>query len=155
VRNHYEFPFRERWFVLRRTQIGPQHAAALNQWIGFQFDLPRETAFHGFRRDFDALAGMVEFPAVIGAPQAALFVPAEPQRHAAVSAKLVDQSVAALAVAKSYETFRKQLDPYWWTVIRRELCAKQRGDPVAAKEFAHRQSRASLRNERVIPGPQH
>ena len=39
----------------------------------------------------------VVFPAVIGAAQAVLLVAAEPQRHAAVGAELVDQAVAALA----------------------------------------------------------
>ena len=92
--------FRQRRLLLRRSHIGPQHPAALHQRIGFQLDLLAEAALDRLRRHFDALPGMVVFPAVIGAAQPVLLVAAEPERDAAMRAELVDQAVASLGVAE-------------------------------------------------------
>ena len=96
-RHHGELPLRQRRLLLGRTHVGPQHAAALDQRIGLQLDLLAVAAFRRLRRHFDALAGVVVLPAVIGAAQAVVLVAAEPQRDAAVGAELVGQRIVALA----------------------------------------------------------
>jgi hypothetical protein len=63
----------------RRGDIGPQDAAPFDQRIRLEFDLLGEPAFHGLGRDFDALAGEIELPAVIGAAKAAIFIATEPE----------------------------------------------------------------------------
>src|SRR5258706_10947852 len=100
IRHGGEFPFGERRLFVRRTQIGPQDAAALDQRIGFQFDLLAEAALRRLRRNLDALPAHVVFPAVIGAAQAVLLVAAKPERYAAMGAELVDQAVASLCVTE-------------------------------------------------------
>ncbi len=72
-----EFPFGERWLLVGGTHVDPDHAAALGERIGLELDLLAETAFGGLRRDVDALAGHVVFPAVIGTTQSAFFIAGE------------------------------------------------------------------------------
>ena len=89
-RHHGEFEFRQRRLPLGRTHIGPQHVAALHQRIGRELDLLAEAAFRGLRRNLDAPAIHVVFPAVVRAAQPALLVAAEPERHPAMGAEFVD-----------------------------------------------------------------
>src|SRR3974390_868539 len=89
-RHQFGFPFWQGRLLLRWAHIGPQHAAALDQWIGFELNLVTEAAFDRFRRHLDALAGVVVFPAVMGAARTVLLVAAKPQRYPTVGAKLVD-----------------------------------------------------------------
>src|SRR6202023_2460423 len=96
----------------RRTHIGPQHAAAFDERIGFELDLLGEAALLGLGRNFDALPGDVVFPAVVGAAQPAFLVAAEPQRDAAMRAELIDQAEAAVRIAESEQTFRQELYPH-------------------------------------------
>ena len=120
-RHHREFPLRQRRRVLRRAHIGPQDAAALDQRIGFELDLLGEAAFLWLRRHLDALPSEVELPAVIGAAQSAFLVAAEPKRDAAMGTKLVDQPVAALAVAERHEPLGQQLDAHRRAVVCRQV----------------------------------
>src|SRR6185312_10112380 len=80
--NHDEFPFRQRRLLLRRTHIGPQDAAALDQGIGFQLDLLAKAAFLRLGWNIQAFAFHVELPAMIGTANAALLIAAEPKRNA-------------------------------------------------------------------------
>ena len=155
ARHGGEFPFRQRRLLVRRAHIGPQHAAALDQRIGGELDLLGEAALLRLRRHIHALAGHVVFPAVIGAAQAAFLVAAEPQRHAAVGAELVDQSVAALRVAERQQPFRQKLHPHRRAVVLGQLLGEQRGDPVAAEQPAHGRARSGLRQQIILFFPQH
>ena len=112
-----ELPFRQRRLLLRRPHIGPQHAAALDQRIGFELDLLAEAAFLRLRRHVDALPGHVVFPAMIGAAQAGLLVAAEPQRDAAMGAELVDQAEPAVAVAERQQALGQNLHPHRRAVV--------------------------------------
>jgi len=106
-------------FFVGRAHIGPQHVAALHQGVGRELDLVAEAALHRLGWNLDALAGHLVFPAVIGAAQSAFLVAAEPQRHAAMRAELVDQSIAALGVAESNQPLRQQLHPHRRAIIAR------------------------------------
>ena len=107
------------------------------------------------RRHLDALAGHVEFPAVIGAAQAALLVAAEPQRDAAMGAELVDQAVAALAVAERNEPLGQELHPHRRAVVFRQFLGEQRRRPIAAEQLPHRRPRSGLGDEIVLIGSEH
>ena len=119
VRRHGR-PFESGWgrLFFRRPHIGPHDAAALDAGIGCQRDLLAETALRRLRRNFEACAFDIEFPAVIGAADTALFVAAEPQRYAAVGAEFLDQAEPALAVAKRQQAFGVS-GPVWVTSLFR------------------------------------
>ena len=116
-----ELIFGQRRLLLRRSHIGPQHPAALHQRIGFELDLLAEAAFDRLRRHFDALAGMVVFPAVIGAAQPVLLVAAEPERDAAMRAEFVDQAVASLGVAEGEQPLGQELHPHRRAFVLRQV----------------------------------
>ena len=73
-----KFEFRQARLMFRRTHIGPQHAATLDQRIGADFDAGTEAVLLRLRRKVHALAGHVVFPAMIDAADAAFLVAAEP-----------------------------------------------------------------------------
>ncbi len=154
-RHHGEFPFRQRWLLFRRTHVGPQDAAALDQRIGLQLDLLAEAALGRLGRHLDALAGVVVFPAVVGAAQPVLLVAAEPQRHAAVRAEFVGQRIAALRVAPGEQPLGQQLDPHRRALVLRQLRGEQRGLPAQAEHLSHRRAGASLGEEVVLFFPEH
>src|SRR5688572_13748989 len=79
-----------------------------------------------------------------------MLVAAEPQRHAAMSAELVDQAVAPLAVAERDHAFAQQLDPHRRTIVLRQFFGQQGRDPVAPEEIAHRGAGAGLGQEVVL-----
>src|SRR5204862_7683371 len=101
-------------------------------------------------RNLDALAGDVICPAVIRTAQAALLVAAEPERHAAVGAELVDQPETVPGVAKCDEALREQLDPHRRAIRLGQLLGEQRRQPVAPEELAHRRARAGARQKFVL-----
>ena len=126
-RDRGELPFRQRRLVLLGPHIGPQHAAALDQRIGRELDLPGEAAFLGLGGNLDALPGEIELPAVIGAAQAAFLVAPEPQRHAAMGAELVDQPIAPQAVAKRHQPLGQDLDAHRRAVVGGQLFGQRTG----------------------------
>ena len=154
-RQRRPFEFRERRLQLGRPHVGPQDSAALDQRIGLQLDLLAEAAFGRLRRHLDALAGVVVFPAVIGAAQPVVLVAAEPQRHAAMRAELVGQRESALRVAPGQQPLGQKLDPHRRAFVLRQLLGVHRRNPIAAEHLAHRRARAGLRGERVLLRPEH
>ena len=154
-RDGREFPFRQRRLLVGRAHIGPQHRTALHQRIGLELDLLAEAALARLRGDVDALAGHVVFPAMVRTAQAGLFVAAEPERHAAMGAELVDQSIPALAVAEGKQPLREHLHPHRRAVVLRQLLDHERRDPVGAKHLAHRRAGAGLRQQVVLFFPEH
>ena len=154
-RHHGELPLRQRRLLLRRAHVGPQHAAALDQRIGLQFDLLAEAALGRLGRHLDALAGVVVLPAVVRAAQPVLLVAAEPQRHAAVRAELIGQRIAALRVAPGEQPLGEELDAHRRAFVLRQLRGQQRGLPVQPEHLAHRRAGAGLGEEVVLFFPKH
>src|SRR5216684_137924 len=98
---------RRRRHLFALSHIGPDHPADLGGRIGCQTNLVAELL--RLVHLIDAIAFDVELPTVIDAAQAGFLVPSEPQRGAAVRAKLVDEADAALAVAKTDELLAEEL----------------------------------------------
>jgi len=71
------------------------------------------------------------------------------------AAEFVDQTIAALAVAKRDQPLRKELHPHWRVVVFRQFLRQQRRSPVAAEQLTHRGTGARLGNEFVLLFPQH
>ena len=150
-----ELVLRKRRLRFRRSHVGPEDAAALDERVRGQLHLLRKRGVLRLVRHVDALAGDVVLPAVIRAAQSALLVAAEPERDATVRAELVHQAVASLAVAERDEPLRQQLHAHRGTVVPRKLFREQRGNPVAAKRLPERRVRSRLRQEVVLFFPQH
>src|SRR5712691_3102480 len=89
----------ERRLMLRRARAGPQHTAALHQRIGLELHPRAKLRVVRLRRNFDALTRDVVLPAVIRTAQPVLLVAAEPERDSAMSAELVHQPEAILAIS--------------------------------------------------------
>src|ERR1700722_11157707 len=75
-----------------RTQIGPNDAPSLMGGVRADLHLRLEERVRRLRRHVDAGAVAIELPAVVNAPQAALFVAAEEHRRAAMRAKCIEQA---------------------------------------------------------------
>ena len=71
-------------------------------------ELLLEVAIAGLRRHIKHVAVDAVFPAVVDAPQAAVFVAAIEKRGSAVRTTLAEQANASLAVAKSNQLFAQQ-----------------------------------------------
>src|SRR5262249_41906658 len=92
---------------------------------------------------------------VIGAARAGVLAARKPQRHAAVGAKLVDQSVSAVAVTEGKQPFGQHFDAHRRAIVLRQLLDPQRGQPIGAKHATHRLAGAGLREEIVLFLAQH
>ena len=150
-----ELPLGQRRLLRGIAEVRPEHVAALDQGVGLQLHVFAEVARLRLARHLDGLAGDVVLPAVIRAAQAALLVPAEPERDAAVRAELVDQAVTALGVPEREEPLREDLDPHRRTVVLWKLLRQQHGLPVATEELPHRRPRTRLGQQFVDLGAQH
>jgi hypothetical protein len=150
-----ELPLRQRRRSLRRPHIGPQHAALLDEGVGFQLDAFGKAAFRRLRRHFDALPGDVELPAMIRAAQAAFLVASEPQRGAAMRAEFVDQAVTAFAVSKRNQPLGKHFHPHRRAVVLRQFLRQQNRGPIAAEHLPHRRRRPGLGDEIVLVFSEH
>ncbi len=141
---HNVGPFQRRRRRLQRGRphIGPDDAGLLDAGVGFQLDVLAEAGVLRLRRQVDALAGDVVFPAVVVAADAAVGAFAEPQRDAAMRAELVDQADAALGVAEGDQLFAHQLDLDRRTVRLGQLVGEQERRPIAAQQFAHQRAGA-------------
>src|SRR5204862_4474776 len=124
------------------------------QRIGPEPDLPAKSGRFRLGGDLDALSGHVVFPAVIGTAQSALLVAAEPERHAAMGAELVDQPEPPLRVTEREQALREQLHADWRTVVVRELFGQQRRNPVAAEQPAHRRAGTGQREQVILFFPE-
>jgi hypothetical protein len=92
---------------------------------------------------------------VIRTAQAGLFIPAEPQRHATVRAKLVNQAEAPIGIPKGEQAFRQDFHPHRRALVFGKLFGQQRGQPIAAEHVAHRRSRPGLGQKIVLVFAQH
>src|SRR5437660_11601709 len=137
-RHHGPLVLGKRRLQLRRSHVGPEHAAALDQRVALQLHALAELRIVGLRGNLDALAGHVVLPAVIRTAQPVLLVAPEPERYAAMRAELVDESQPVLRVAERDQALAQDLHPYRWAVGLRQLFGEQRRQPVAAEKLAHR-----------------
>src|SRR5258708_5402976 len=95
-----DFELRQLRHGLVRPHIDPDHAAPLAHWVGEELDRVLVGRFRWRSRQVDAVALDVEFPAVKGAPQAALLVATEIEIGAAMRAMLFDDTDAAIGIAE-------------------------------------------------------
>jgi len=123
-RVHVRFEIRQGWRRRPRAHIRPHDAAALLSPICRGLDLCLEVRLGWFVGHVDAVAVGVEFPAVIDAAQAALFVAPEKQRGATVRAVLVHQADFAIAIAEGDQLFAEQKYAQRVRVRRRKLRGK-------------------------------
>src|SRR5689334_1570227 len=99
---------KRRW--LARSHVGEQDAALLHHRISLLANVGAEVGALRLSRRLEALAALVEQPAVEWATQPAAFEAAVGQISAAVRTGAVDQSVAALVVAENHQILAHQLD---------------------------------------------
>jgi hypothetical protein len=132
-----------------RTQIGPDNAAIFTRRIGRNGDLVVEAILRRFIRHIHAGAGDIEFPSVIDAAQAALFVAAPKEAGTPVRAELIDQAHPALGIAESDQVLAQNAQPDRRAIGRRNLACQQRRQPIAAEIIAG--GRASCRpNQQLV-----
>jgi hypothetical protein len=87
--------------------MDPDHAGALDRAVGFRLDLLLEIR-RRHARHVQAVAGDIEFPAMIDAAQPPLLVASQKQRGAAMRAAVIHHADAAFAVAKRDEFLAEQ-----------------------------------------------
>src|ERR1700690_3141650 len=102
-RNAHQFVVRRRRYAARRTQKCPDEPAAFPRRVRLDSHLALEERVRGLRRHIDAVAGAIEFPAVIDATQTALFVAPEEQRRAPVRAVRGDETDFAVRITEGNE----------------------------------------------------
>ena len=149
-RHRAPFELGQRRLLVRRTHIGPQHVAALDQRIGLELDLRAEAGLHRLRRHLDALAVDAVLPAVIGAAQSVVLIASDPERRAAMGAELVHQRIVALAVAPGDQPLGQKLHPHRRASVLGQLARQHRRQPVAAEQGAHRRAGSGLGEEIVL-----
>src|SRR5262249_15894910 len=132
---------RRRWLHGGWTHVSPHDSGFLDAGVRLQLDVLAKAALFGLGRQVDALPGHVIFPAVIGAAQAAFLILAEPERDAAMCAKLVDQADAPFTITKTNQAFAHQLGPYGWAIGFGNFRRQQKRRPIAAEQFAHQGAR--------------
>jgi hypothetical protein len=67
----------------------------------------------------------------------------------------VDQTIAAMAVAKRDQPLRKELHPHRRAVVFRQFLRQNRRSPVAAEQLTHRGTGTRLGDKFVLLFPQH
>ena len=121
---------------LGRPHVGPDKTAPLFGWV--RQVLGRSHARRcGLRHTFHHVAIHIHLPAVVQAAQAAVFIAAKHQRHAAMRAVLVHHADAAVRVAKHHQVFAKNLRFDGRAVRLAHLFHQTHGCPVAAHQLAH------------------
>ena len=119
-----------------RAQVGEDEAAKLLDGVGDDANAILERAVRCLGGRFQALPGVVEEPAVVRAPEAALLRDAVEEIDAAVRAGLLDEAQVAPAVPVQDQVFAEE--PHGLRGLPVELRASGDGVPVPAHERAHR-----------------
>src|SRR5947207_1841485 len=148
-RQMHPLEVRQRRLLRRRAHVGPDDAAELHARVGPELDALADAAVFRLGGQVHALAVHVVLPPVVRAAQPALLVAAEPERHAAMGAELVDQADAPFAVAERDQLLSQQLHANRGAVALRQLRVEQRGYPVAPEQLTHRRSGARAREKRI------
>src|SRR6266568_2204764 len=140
---------RQRRLFLRRPHVGPDDSAQLHARVRLELDALAYSALFRLGGQVHALAVHVVLPPVVRAAQPALLVAAEPERHAAMGAELVDDADAPFAVAERDQVLSQQLHANGGAVALRQLPVEQRGYPVAPEQLAHRRAGARAGKEYI------
>src|SRR5437870_7074899 len=117
---------RQRRLLRRRAHVGPDDAAQLRARVRLELDALAYAAFFRLGGQVHALAVHVVLPPVVRAAQPALLVAAEPERHAAMGAELVDDADAPFAVAERDQLLSQQFHANRGAVALRQLRVEQR-----------------------------
>ena len=146
---------RRQWRRLgARSHIDPHHAGALDRAVRLGADPVLEVLLRRHVRHVDALAGDVEFPAVIDAAQPVRLVAAEKQRRAAVRAAVIHHADQTSAVAKRDQLLAEQHQTKRRAAagdLRRHQC----GNPIFPHQLAHDGTRADARQLNAIARRRH
>jgi hypothetical protein len=154
-RQQRELDVRQRRLLPGGPEIGPHEVAPLARRIRAGTHLVAEAALGGHRRHVHAAPVHVELPAVVGAAQAALLVPAEEQVGAAVRTHGIQQTHALVGVTERDEVFAEDLHAHGRAVTVGELLGEEDGLPEAAEEIAHRGPGAGAGEDLVVFRAQH
>ena len=119
-----------------RPHIDPDQPGAFDRPVRLGADLVLEVLMRRHVRHVEAVAGHVEFPAVIDAADPALLVAAQEQRRAAVRAAMIHDADPALAVAKGDQLLAEQHQAKRRAAAL-NLGGHQRGDPVFPHQLTH------------------
>src|SRR5690348_12741756 len=92
----------------------------------------------------------VEFPAMVDAANAALLIATEVKRGAAVRTVSLDDADFVVGVAKGDQILAEQAQANGRAIWIGQLVTQHRGQPEAAKQFAHRRSRPDTTREFVV-----
>src|SRR3989454_3672106 len=140
---------RQRRLPRRRAHVGPDDAAQLHARVRLELDALAYAAFLRLGGQVHALAVHVVLPPVVRAAQPALLVAAEPQRHAAMGAELVDQADSSVRIAERDQLLSEQFYANGGAVALRQLPVEQRGYPIAPEQLAHRRAGARAGQEYI------
>ena len=127
--------------MLGRPHISPDHATALDAGVAHDLHLLAHLRRRGH---IHAVAQAIEFDAVVRAANALFFVATKKQRHAAVRAKLADQTGQAIGVAESQQLFAHDLHPHLRAIGFSDFAGHDHRHPIAAHQIAHGRASAGL-----------
>ncbi len=148
-----KLPFRQRRLFVGIAHVSPEDPALFLERVGLELDVLAKVGFFGGH--VDALAGDVEFPAMIRTAQTAFLVAPEPQRRTPVGAQFIHQPESSFGVAKGDEFFRQQLHAHRRTVGFWQFVCKQCRDPVTAENCPHRRAGPGLGDQIISFFSQH
>src|SRR5512132_2886201 len=103
-----------------------------------------------FRGCFKHIAFDVVLPAMINAPQTALFVTTVKQRSPSMATVLVQQADSPLSVTKSDEVLAEKSHSYGRTVGVGNFLRQQSGDPISPEQTTHRGAGMHSRQQLVL-----
>ena len=158
-RHQRELHIGQRGRLVGRPEKGPHVVAPFPRRIRrdlhplAQILVAGRIARHGW--DLQAVAIHVEFPAVIGAANTAVFVAAKEQVRAAMRAARFHQPDAVLAVAERDQVLAEQPDAHRRAVGDRHLPRDQRRDPEPAEQRSHWRARTGAGQRLVLVPGQH
>src|SRR5690606_9334342 len=112
---------RQRRRYLARAHVGPDDATALVRAVRLRVHLVLEIALGGLRGHVNAGARDVEFPAVVDAAQAFLFVAPEEQRGASVGTRVLYEANRAGGCPIGDELLAQELDTHGRAIGRWQL----------------------------------
>jgi hypothetical protein len=154
-RHQAQFELRERGHVLARAHVDPDHVGPFSHRIGEQLDGVLVGGLGRRGREVYAVAVDVEFPAMIGAAQAAPFVAAVVEIGAAMRTVRLDDADATVAVAERQQVFTEDLDLLLRAVALGQFLGEQRRHPEAAQQVAHRRARPAAGQEFIVLATEH
>ena len=120
------------------SHVGEDHPARLDTGISGMMDLVFQLATGRFRGCFKHVAFDVVLPAMIDAPQTALFVTTVKQRSPSVATVLVQEADSPPSVAKSNEVLAEKSHAHGRTIGIGNFLRQQSRDPISPEQTTHR-----------------